>query len=270
MKKYSIAFTLLVVLLVSSCSSYNRVLKADDYGAKFDLANELYDNDDEVKAVALYEQVYQRMPKSPEGEVSYFRIGKGYYVGGDTYMAGYYLGMFAKRFPTSPKAEEALFLSALCGVAESPTSSLDQDATELAIGDLQQFVDRFPNSALVDSSNQIIDRLRFKLEQKEYDAVKLYAKTENYRAAVSSSITFMDDFTRTKFREEVFFILVENSYHLSKNSVSSKKMERIDDTIERYRTFVIEFPDSKYRNLAKRYFEQTVKDKEIFIEENKK
>ena len=155
-------------------------------------------------------------------------------------------------------------------MAESPTSSLDQDATELAIGDLQQFVDRFPNSALVDSSNQIIDRLRFKLEQKEYDAVKLYAKTENYRAAVSSSITFMDDFTRTKFREEVFFILVENSYHLSKNSVSSKKMERIDDTIERYRTFVIEFPDSKYRNLAKRYFEQTVKDKEIFIEENKK
>lgn len=246
------------------------MLKSDDYGAKFDLANELYDNDDEIKSVALYEQVYQRMPKTAEGEVSYFRIGKGYYIGEDTYMAGYYLGMFAKRFPSSPKAEEALFLSALCGVAESPASSLDQDATELAIGDLQQFIDRFPNSTLVDSSNQIIDRLRFKLELKQYDAVKLYAKTENYRAAVSSALTFMDDFPRTNYREEIFFVLVENSYYLSKNSINSKKIERMDNTIERYRTFVVEFPDSRYQNLAKRYFEETQKDKEIFIEEIKK
>lgn len=269
MKNYFILTALFTIILLSSCSSYTKVLKSDDYAAKFDMANEMYDGGSEVKSIALYEQVYQRLPKTPEGEVSYFRIGKAYYIGGDTYMAGYYLGMFSKRFSTSPKAEEAMFLSALCGVAESPTSSLDQDPTKLAIGDFQEFIDRFPNSNLVDSSNHIIDRLRFKIEKKEYESVKLYAKTEKYRAAVSASLTFMDDYPMSQFKEEVYFVLVENSYYLSKNSIESKKLERIDNTIERYRTFVSEFPESKYRNIASRYNDQTVKDKQIFIEESK-
>ena len=269
MKNYTLFIFLVGTAIFSSCSSYNKILKSDDYGAKFDLANELYDGGKEVKSIGLYEQIYQRMPKTSEGELSYFRIGKAYYVGGDTYMAGYYLGMFSKRFSASPKAEEALFLSALCGVSESPEPSLDQDATELAINDLQQFIDRFPNSLLIDSCNNIIDRLRFKLEKKEYDAVKLYAKTESFRAAVSASITFLDDFPMSDYKEEINFILVENSYFLSLNSIDSKKIERIDNTIERYRTFAVEFSESKYQSAAKRYFDQIVKDKQNFIEESK-
>lgn len=268
MKNYCLFSLLFISVLLGSCSSYNKVLKSDDYGAKFELANELYEKGEEVKSIGLYEQVYQRMPKSSEGELSYFRIGKAYYTGEDTYMAGYYLNMFAKRFPLSPKAEEALFLSALCAVSESPGHTLDQEATELAISDLQMFVDNFPNSNLVDSCNNTIDRLRFKLERKEYDAVKLYDKTEQYRAAVSSAITFMEDFPMTNYKEEISFLLVENSFHLAKNSVDSKKIERIDETIERYSTFVAEFPESKYRNLAKRYSEDIKKEKEIFKQES--
>ncbi|MCO4813407.1 MAG: outer membrane protein assembly factor BamD [Flavobacteriales bacterium] len=264
MRNYLILFLLLGSFLFGACSSYNKVLKSDDYGAKFEMANELFEKGEEVNAIALYEQVYQRMPKSSEGELSYFRIGKGYYTGGDTYMAGYYLNMFAKRFPASPKAEEALFLSALCAVSESPNHSLDQDATELAISDLQMFVDNFPNSNLVDSCNNTIDRLRFKLELKEYEAVKLYSKTESYRAAVSSAITFLEDFPMTNYREEITFLLVENSFHLAKNSVEVKKLKRIDDTIERYSTFVGEFPESKYLNLANRYTEEIRKERNNF------
>lgn len=269
MKNYLILSLLFASILLGACSSYNKVLKSDDYGAKFELANELFEKGEESNSIALYEQVYQRMPKSSEGELSYFRIGKAYYTGSDTYMAGYYLNMFAKRFPVSPKAEEALFLSALCAVAESPNHSLDQDATELAISDLQMFVDHFPNSNLVDSCNNTIDRLRYKLERKDYDAVKLYAKTESYRAAVSSAITFLEDFPMTSFKEEITFLLVENSFHLAKNSVEVKKLKRIDDTIERYSNFVGEFPESKYLNLANRYTEEIRKERNIFKQENK-
>ena len=257
------------ILFLTGCSSYNQVLKSDDYGAKFDLANELYDGGDEERSIGLYEQVYQRMPKTAEGEVSYFRIGKAYYVSGDVYMAGYYLNVFATRFADSPKAEEALFLSAMCAVSESPQPSLDQEATEIAISDLQQFIDRFPNSILLDSSNHMIDRLRFKLENKDYDGVKLYNRTENYRAAVSASITFMKTFPMSQFNEEVSYILVENSYYLAKNSVKSKKLERMDNTIERYRIFAIEFPDSKYLKIASKYLDLIGGEKKIFVEASK-
>jgi outer membrane protein assembly factor BamD len=256
MKKLKFFAFIIAATTIVSCTGYNKVLKSDDYPAKFEMANQLYDDGQELRSITLYEQVYQRMPKTGEGELAYFRIGKAYYLGSDYYMAGYYLGQFSQRFASSPKAEEALFLSAMCSVQNSPEFSLDQNETDLAINDLQQFIDRFPASTLVDSCNSIIDGLRFKLEKKEFNSVKLYSKTENYRAAASAAVTFLSDYPMSQFNEEVSYLLVRNSYLLSKNSVESKKMERIDQTIERYRTFVASFPDSKYISAATSYYEE--------------
>ncbi len=134
----------------------------------------------------------------------------------------------------------------MCSVQNSPSYSLDQTETELAINDLQQFIDRYPNSSLIDSCNAILDRLRFKLEKKDYETVKLYAKTERYNAAVTSAMIFLDDYPMSSFREEVQYNLVKNSYLLAKNSVEDKKKERILNTIERYSNFVGAFPTSNY------------------------
>jgi outer membrane protein assembly factor BamD len=250
-------FTLTIAsLIIASCSGYNKVLKSEDYSSKFEVANQLYDDGQELRSIALYEQIYQRMPKTGEGELSYFRIGKGYYLGADYYMAGYYLGQFSQRFSMSEKAEEALFLSAMCSVKNSPEFSLDQNETYLAINDLQQFIDRFSSSILVDSCNSIIDGLRFKLEKKEFNAVELYSKTENYRAATSAALSFIDDYPMSGFNERVSYLLVQNSYLLSINSIESKKKQRIDQAIERYRTFVVSFPNSEYIGITTDYFEK--------------
>jgi len=37
-------------------------------------------NPERVRSIALYEQIYQKMPKTGEGELAYFRIGKAYYI----------------------------------------------------------------------------------------------------------------------------------------------------------------------------------------------
>lgn len=244
--KYPFSLLLSLLLLVS-CSEYNKVLKGDDYSRKFTLANDLYERKKWMQAVSLYEQVYQRSPKSGEGELSYYRIGKAYYADEDYYMAGYYFGSFFDKFPYSQKVEEAFFLKALCSVKNSPGSSLDQQETELALNDVQQFIYLFPNSDRVDTCNLIMDKLREKLEKKEFDNIRLYAKTMNYKAAVVSSETFLVDFPTSKYREEVIYLNIINSYLLSDNSVEEKKKERIEKTIETYRTFVSLFPDSKYR-----------------------
>lgn len=269
--------------LLVSCSDYSKVVKGDDYAKKFEMANEYYEkglipktrkpgkkdkppklrDNYLIKSIALYEQIYQRMPKTGEGELAYYRIGTAYYHSKDYYMAGYYLGAFTQRFPYSPKAQEALFLSAMCSVNNSPELSLDQNDTKLAINNLQQFINTYPESNLVDSCNHIMDRLRLKLETKEYEAVKLYAKTENYRAASSSALTFLEDYPRSKFKEEVYYILVKNSYYLTINSVDNKKCERIEETIERYRTFVNEFPNTAYKNEVNEISDKMHRDFEI-------
>ncbi len=281
-------FTILGIALLYSCSDYNAVVKSDDYVRKYELANEIYekgtrpkvdkngnpkvDGDGDVKvksntllrSITLYEQVYERMPKAPEGEDSYFKIGKAYYLAGDYYMGGYYLGVFPKRFPFSPRAEEAMFLSAMCSVHNSPSYSLDQYETEIAIANLQGFLTNYPNSVLVDSCNHIIDRLYYKLEKKDYEAVMLYNRTSQYNAAVTTAATFLADHPMSEFEEEVFFVLVDNSILLARNSIENKKKERIENAIERYRNFAARYPESnKLKGLSSRIEELEFMLKEI-------
>jgi outer membrane protein assembly factor BamD len=277
-KVFIIGFVL--ALGLQSCSDFNEVVKSDDYARKFEVANQLFEEGSKpmlkrngqpklrsngeyklktntlLHSVTLYEQIYQRMPKTPEGELAYFRIGKAYYLAGDYYMGGYYLGVFPKRFPFSTKAEESLFLSAMCSVQNSPETSLDQNETELAINDLQTFIDQFPNSILVDSCNRIIDKLYGKLELKDYQTVKLYDKTERFHAAVTSAETYLEDHPMSSYDEEVSYLLVKNSYLLAKNSIDSKKKERIEQTIERYRNFAARFPVSTHLRELERFEEE--------------
>jgi outer membrane protein assembly factor BamD len=242
-KLHSILFFTLLVL--TSCSTYTKVVKSDDYDRKFELANEMYDTKKWVKAITLYEQVYQRAPKTGQGELAFFRIGKAYYFEENFYLGGYYLNSFYEKFPFSPKAEEARFLGAMCSVNNSPNHSLDQTETELALNELQMFINKYPQSPLVDTCNVVMDKLRFKMELKDFEAVRLYHKMENYKSSTMSAEVFLSKYPRSTFREEGYYILLVDGYKLAMNSVEDKKNERIEKAIERYRTFAIEFPESK-------------------------
>lgn len=286
-----------VLVVLTSCNGFNELLKSDDYAKKVEEADVYYKEGVAGKikhrkkpkriekkglirkekykvtklnrSIALYEQVYQQSPKSAEGELAYFRIGKAYYYIGDYYMAGYYLGMFPQRFPFSAKGEESLFLSAMCSVNNSPAHSLDQTDTELAIRDLQSFIDRYPQSNLIDSCNNLIDGLRFKLEKKQYEAVLLYDKTESYLAAVTSAETFVEDYPLSSFREDVLRIAFHNSYLYAINSVDNKKAERIAETTERYNTFVAQFPESEFLKEMQREQAELEEAKEKLNNQNK-
>lgn len=243
---FQLFFSLTLISVFFSCSDYKKVLKSEDYTRKTELADEYFNSGKYYQSIVLYEQIYQRYPKNEIGELAYFRLGKCYYNTEDYYMGNYFLGQFTVRFPFSKRVEEATFLSAMCSVKQSPKSSLDQTETKVAINNLQQFIDRFPKSQLIDSCNQIMDRLLYKLELKEFDAVKLYDKTMNYRAAETSADIFLTNYPLSQFKEDASYILVNNSYLLTKNSIQSKKLERTNKTLERYRIFVAQFPNSKY------------------------
>lgn len=240
-------YILFTLLILSSCSTYNKVLKGDNYDKKFALANDLYDREKWTQSIALFEQVYQRVPKTSEGEISYYRIGMAYYMVEDYYMGGYFLNSFFDKYPRSTKIEEAFFIKTLCSVKNSPISSLDQQETEIALNDVQQFIYLFPNSNRIDTCNKIMDNLRFKLEKKEYDNVKLYDKTLNYRSVITTAETFINTFPNSIYKEEVHFLKIKNLVFVAKNSVDDKKLERIEKAIETYRNFANQYPESKYK-----------------------
>jgi outer membrane protein assembly factor BamD len=73
-------------------------------------------------------------------------------------------------------------------------------------------------------------------------------------------MTFLEDYPRSKFKEEISFILVKNSYYLAVNSIDSKKKERIEQTIERYRNFATEFPESSMKKEANQISDEMYKE----------
>lgn len=250
--KYTLLSTLLVFIL-SACSDYAKIVKGSDYSQKFVVANQLFEAQDFNKAIVLYEQIYQHAPKSGEGEVSYYRMAQAYFEIEDYYMAQYYYSSYMQRFPYSDKSEEVLFMIAMCSVKNSPEHTLDQTETELAISNVQQFVDRYPGSYLIDTCNMIIDNLRFKLEKKEFEAVQLYDRTDNYKAAVAAGELFMEHYSRSVFLEETHYLIVKNSYFMTINSIESKKRERSAQTIERFRNFALRYATSKYLKELENY-----------------
>lgn len=247
------------LLLFFSCSEYNEIVKSDDYELKLSKAETLYEAGSYNRALPLYEQVYQRSPRDGRGELAYYRLAKSYYAIEDYYMAGYYFSNFVNRFPSSTKGEECLFMGAICSVKLSPEASLDQEETELALNDLQLFVQRYPNSNLVDSCNLVMDQLREKLEYKAFLSVKLYAQTERFKAAVVSGKSFIESYPQSQYREEVSFIMLENASILAEKSVFSKQKERLEDVLEIYSSYQVSFDKRRYQTRAKQYQERALR-----------
>ncbi len=235
----------LLLFLFNACSEYNRVVKSDDYDYKFKLANELYSDKSYVKAINLFEQVYQRNPKNIQGEKSYFYLAESNFNLGDFLMASYYYSSFSEKFPESSTCETAAFKNLICLIKDTPKYSLDQTETNIALNEIQLFIYKYPRSAKIDSCNNMMDQLRYRLELKDFESVKLYDKTENYISAVTTAETFINDYPISNFKEKIYEILIRNSFLLAINSVEEKKTDRIAKTIERYNNFVVEFPNSE-------------------------
>ncbi len=248
----TLAPLVLLALLLPACSEFNKALKSDDKAYKMQAAVKYYDKNDFDRAMPLLEELRQ----VTRGDTMYERVSyyyaKGYYGMKDYIMAGYYLDNFHKTFRNSRYAEECSFLSAICHYKESPAYELDQTDTRTAISQLELFMVRYPETALRDSCNTLIDELRAKLELKEFEAAKQYQHTRNYRSAGLAFRNFVRHWPNSRFREEALFRTLESDHDLAINSVESSQEARIEDGIRSYGNFADAFPESGRLNEAKR------------------
>ena len=102
---YIILFATLVVL--SSCSQYEKLLKSPDVSMKYYKALEYYAKGDYVRAGTLFEMVNSFYKASKRADTISFYYADCLYHQSDFIMAGHYFKEFAQTYPRSPFAEEA-------------------------------------------------------------------------------------------------------------------------------------------------------------------
>ncbi|MFT3738191.1 MAG: outer membrane protein assembly factor BamD [Breznakibacter sp.] len=248
--------TLLVSLLVlASCSDYQKLLKSTDYELKYNKAMAYYKAEDFVKATTLFEELTSIYRGSDKAENLTYCYADALFKMKDYLMAAHYYGQFVKTYPSSDLVEECQFQLAYCKYKQSPKPRLDQTLTYEALNEFQLFINMFPASPRVNEATRFMDELRDKLVYKSYLNARLYFdlgnyRGNNYRSSVIAAQNSLREFPDTKYREELSFLILEAKYIQAVKSVEEKKDERARETIDEYYSFINEFPDSKYLKKA--------------------
>ncbi len=251
-----------LLILLYSCSDYQKLLKSSDYELKYTKAVEYYNNEDYFRALSLFEELMTIYKGTKKAENIYYYYCYCQYNEGHHVLAGYHFKNFARTYPNSTHKEEALFQSAYCQYLNSPEYSLDQSYTYKAIDELQLFINKYPNSEHVKKSNELIEKLREKLEKKAFYNAKLYYDIKDYKAAIVALKNSLKDFPDSKFREEQLFLILKSSYLLAENSIEKLKKERFDNTITEYYAFIDEYANSEKIKNAERIYANTINELE--------
>jgi outer membrane protein assembly factor BamD len=254
----SILFLLIISAFVG-CSSYNKLVRSTDMEKKYYMAKQYYEKGDCVKALQLLEELVTVYKSTAKAESIYYYYAYANYCTEDYIVAAYHFKNFSRLYPNSGHAEECLFMGAYCFSQESPRYSLDQADTKSAIKEMQVFINRYPNSKLIDSCNHIIDRLRGKLEKKSFEIAKQYYDIEDYKGAMIAFQNLIKDYPDTKYREEALFYHLKASYKYAYHSIETKKLSRLDNTIEFYNKFITLFPQSRFLKEAEDIYKDTQK-----------
>lgn len=253
-----LVFSVLTTILFSSCSEYQKVLKSSDYNYKYKKAVEYYEEEDYYRAQSLFDELVTIFKGSDKAEDVLYYYADCHYQQKDYILGAYYFENFAKTFPYSDKAEKAAYTAAYCYYLNSPRYNLDQADTYKAINAMQLYINKYPNSERVKEANEIIEKLRAKLEKKSYESAKLYVKLSDYQAAAITLKNSLKDFPDTKYREEILYLIVKSNFLLAENSVKEKQGERYQNTISEYYSFLDEYPQSEYLKEIEKMYTKSV------------
>ncbi|MGB3150363.1 MAG: outer membrane protein assembly factor BamD [Maribacter sp.] len=252
--KRLISFTVFVVLL-ASCSEYQKVLKKEDVKAKYDMAEKFYEEKDYKRANRIYEQIAPKYVGKPQGERVMFFLANTYFELGDFNMAGYQFERFVKSYPKSDKLAEANFLGAKSYYELSPTYSLDQTDTDKALLKLQNFINAYSESEYFDEANAMAKELTTKKEKKAYEILKQYNKLGEFnydmlKSAVAASDNFVSDFPGSVYREDALFVKLDATTNMALNSFESLQKERLQTAKAAYTVLKKQYPNTKFEKEA--------------------
>ncbi len=260
-KLNKLVFTLLLIILLSSCGEYSKVLNKGKNADRYKMAVELYESENYRKAIPLFEKLIGPYSGKPQMERIQYMVANSYYKTEDYNMSSYYFSKFIVNYSESSKVEEAAFLAAKSYYLASPKYSLDQQDTEKALSGFQSYIDTYPNSELITEANEIYRGLVTRLEKKDFEVAKQFYHIEKYNAAITAFDSFNEEHLGSVFKEEALYYKLKASYDLGMKSILSKKEYRLLNAKAAYSKFKKSFPDSKKMKDANNMLKQL--DKEL-------
>lgn len=262
-----IAFILLsIVVALTSCDSYNKVFKTNDYDYRYETAKAYYLEGKYTQAAELLESMVTMLKGGDKAEESLILLARCYYESKDYETASQYFKLHYSNYPRGEYAEYSRFYSGKSLFMDTPEPELDQSNTYAAINELQLFMEYYPHSNHNAEAQDMIMKMHDVLVKKMYLSAKLYYDLgdlayigNNYQACIVTAQNALKDYPYTTLREDISVLILRAKYQMAHKSIEAKKLERYRNTIDEYYAFKTEFPDSKYIKEADKYYKEAMK-----------
>lgn len=181
MKKFSYILLCAFALLVS-CTPYNDILKSRDIEYKYEAAKAFYLEGSYSKAAPLLEGLITLLKGSDKAEESLFMLAMCYYESGDYYTASQYFKTYYSNYQRGDYTELARLYSGKSLYNDIAEPALDQTDTYAAIQELQLFMEYFPASKYYDEVQKMLFDMHDVLVKKELLSAQLYYDLGDYMA----------------------------------------------------------------------------------------
>lgn len=258
--KLKYCFILLIICSLTSCGEYYKLLKSDDYEAKWEKANEYYEQGKYAKTIELLEELKAIYKGTERSEQCLYMLANAYYRSKDFYSATNQYQLYYKTYPKGIFAEECRFMSGKAAFDDSPDPRLSQEGTVQAMDELNVFLEYYPNSQYRPEVEKMMDILMEKLAYKALLNCRLYYDLgnymgNNYESCIITANNALNDFPISKYRVDFAFMILKARFTYAQESIEAKQVERFRRVMDEYYSFTTDFPESDYQKEAKRMFE---------------
>ncbi len=255
--------TLLVAMSIAGCSVTQEIIRTEDPQLMYENGLLFYEDGSWNKAAQLFESAAPFYSGTNREDSILFFAARSRFKIRDYDEAMTSLDEFRRKFGRSIFLEDAEGIYTLCFYYMAPSAMRDNTLTHQAIGQIEEFLERYPESAQRGSFEQMRDDLVGRLHEKSYINAYTYYKIRKYKSAIMAFRNALKEYPESKYREDISYYIVASAYELSRNSVESKRRDRYMQVIDSYYTFIAEFPESKYRE----EIDQVVKKARTYLEE---
>lgn len=271
--KKTVLFLLAVVLtLLTGCGEFNTVLKHGDAEYKYEVAKACYVKGQYSHAQELFSSLIVAMKGTGYADECLYMMAMSSYMAGDLETASSTFKKYYQSYPRGLYVEEARYYAGRSLYDNVPDPRLDQSVTKRAIDELQGFLDFYPYTRLKEQTQEMIQQLQDHLVEKELRSAQLYydlgdyflncmSGGSNYEACIVTSENALRDFpyAMPERREQFMILILRSRYHLARQSVEEKRIERFRQTVDEYYGFANEFPESVYLKEAQTYLMKSQK-----------
>ena len=269
--RVSILFVFIASVFFSSCSvwpkvktgfglfkssdsvGFAKILKSKDYDFQLRMADRYYEKKDYNHAQQLFEELFPILKGGPQFEDLYYKFAFCSFYLKDYANAENLFKGFVEVFPNSTKAEEMDYMRAYTFYKQSPKAELDQTNTTKTIGFMQAFINTHPGSPKIKDATDIIDKCRFKLEQKEYKNAQLYYNLGQFKASGIVFNNLLNTYPDSQNNDEYKLYVIKSYFQYADLSIDDKKEERFQQVVTECNDFIDRYPESKHTKEVQDY-----------------